>query len=76
MRARMPFTPDLNYFLVLLSDLKTRGAIYTNMLVILRELFLRSRANMAIHARVAFLGNLTDSARVSIAFALHRNLFA
>ena len=71
----MPFTLDLDYFLVLLSDIKTGRAIYTHMLIVLLEPFLRRRANVAIHARVAFLGNLTNSARVSIAFALHRDLF-
>jgi hypothetical protein len=69
-------THDLNYFFVLLPDLITHRTFHANMLVVLLKLFLRLRANMAIHARVAFLGNLTDSARVSIAFALHRNLFA
>ena len=75
MRAHVPFTLDLDYFLVLFSDLKTGGAIYAHVFIVLLELFLGRGANVAIHARVAFLRNLTNSARVSIAFALHRDLF-
>ena len=72
----MPFTLDLDNFLVLLSDLKARGAVNTNMLIVLLVLFLGYGAYEAIRARVAFLRNLTYSARVSLAIALLRDLLA
>ncbi len=72
----MPFTLDLDGFLVLLSDLKARGAIHASMLIVLLEPFLGCGAYVAIRAPMAFLRNLTYSARVSLTFALLWDLFA
>ena len=76
MRTHMPFARDLYKFLDLLSDFKAHRTINADMLIVLLELFLSCRTYVAVLARVAFLRNLTYSARVSLAIALLWDLLA
>eukprot|EP00578_Thalassiosira_sp_NH16_P000651 CAMPEP_0181137992 /NCGR_PEP_ID=MMETSP1071-20121207/34004_1 /TAXON_ID=35127 /ORGANISM="Thalassiosira sp., Strain NH16" /LENGTH=76 /DNA_ID=CAMNT_0023224789 /DNA_START=228 /DNA_END=458 /DNA_ORIENTATION=- len=76
MRAHMPVTLDLDQFLFLLPNIEARGTIDTHVLIALLELIFGSRADVAVRARVTFLWNQANSARISIAISLQGDVFA
>ena len=72
----MPVTLDLDQFLFLLPNIEARGTIDAHVLIALLELIFGSRADVAVRARVTFLWNQANSARISIAISLQGDVFA